>query len=115
MPESPRYLCIQEKTIDDAKQIISRFRDIDSNDIKNNIKLWSNEKNRIRYIFNGTIGARLLITVFGLIIVEQLIGAISILFCMHKVLTLTRKFYYIFKFLTFKFKTILICVYKYRW
>lgn len=103
MPESPRYLCIEEKTIDNAKEIITRFNDIGNNDIEHKIRLWSNEKNTIRHIFNGTIGARLLITVFGLIIVEQLIGAISILFCMHKVLTLTRKFLLFFSFLLFLF------------
>lgn len=95
MPESPRYLCIQDKNTAAAKEILARFRDID-NATEHNTRLWSNEKNRIRSIFNGTIRLRLLITVFGLIMFEQLIGAVSILFCMHKVLTLTRKYLYIY-------------------
>lgn len=42
-------------------------------------------------IFNGTISTRLILTLFGLVLFEQLLGAIAILFYIEKILGLTRK------------------------
>lgn len=45
-------------------------------------------------IYNGTLSVRLIVTTFGLVLFEQLIGATAILFYMEKVVSLTRKFFY---------------------
>lgn len=93
MPESPRYLCTKDH-INTAREIIAKFKEIDL-DVEHSLKVWSHEdnvkSNSLMSIFNGSFGVRLLITVFGLILFEQLIGAIALFFYMHKVLTFTGK------------------------
>lgn len=93
MPESPRFLAaIGNEHV--ARDVIAKFKMIDDKTEKS-IDLWKRH-NKFRehgyaVMFNGTISARLILTLFGLVLFEQLLGAIAILFYMEKILALTRK------------------------
>lgn len=93
LPESPRFLCFKRET-NLAREIIAKFKSVDA-DIEETLRIWSQreeivEKNPVRILFDGKIQPKQLVTLFGLVIFEQLIGAISALFYMHKILNLTR-------------------------
>lgn len=93
MPESPRYLSLQGKT-DEAKQILEKFKN-DDKDIENNMQLWTKFHHKKSYLsaFKEDFGITYAIPCFGLVIFEQLIGAIPLLFYLHKILRLTGKSY----------------------
>lgn len=93
LPESPRFLCFKRET-NLARDIIAKFKNIDA-DIEEMLRVWSQreqivEQNSVKILFNGKLQPKQLVTLFGLVIFEQLIGAISALFYMHKILNLTR-------------------------
>lgn len=93
LPESPRFLCFKRET-NLAREIVAKFKSIDA-DIEENLRIWSQrdqivEKDPVKILFDGTLTPKQLVTLIGLVIFEQLIGAISALFYMHKILNLTR-------------------------
>lgn len=93
LPESPRFLAaIGNENV--ARYVITKFKMIDDKTEKS-IDLWKrhNKFRELGYsvMFNGTLSARLILTLFGLVLFEQLLGAIGILFYMEKILALTRK------------------------
>lgn len=93
LPESPRYLCFKRET-NSAREIVAKFKSVDA-DIEETLRIWSQreqiiETNPVKILFNGTLQRKQVVTLFGLVIFEQLIGAISALFYMHKILNLTR-------------------------
>lgn len=93
LPESPRFLCFKRET-NLARDIIAKFKNIDA-DIEEILRIWSQreqivEMNPKKILFDGKLQPKQLVTLFGLVIFEQLIGAISALFYMHKILNLTR-------------------------
>lgn len=93
LPESPRFLCFKRET-NLARDIIAKFKNIDA-DIEEILRIWSQreqivEMNPKKILFDGKLLPKQLVTLFGLVIFEQLIGAISALFYMHKILNLTR-------------------------
>lgn len=92
MPESPRYLSVRGDAAV-AKDILVKFK-IADRDMDNDLQLWANEHPKDKGFlsaFKEDFGVRYVIPVFGLFIFEQLIGAISILFYMQKILRLTGK------------------------
>lgn len=93
LPESPRFLCFKRET-NSARDIVAKFKDIDA-DVEETLRIWSQreqivDKNPVKVLFDGNLQPKQLVTLFGLVIFEQLIGAISALFYMHKILNLTR-------------------------
>lgn len=93
MPESPRYLCAKGRE-NDAKTIIGKFKDID-NQVEYDIRMWSSvkEPTKLTAPFRSDIGLKNLLPIFGIIIFEQLIGAVSILFYLQKILSFTSKWH----------------------
>lgn len=91
MPESPRFLCAKGRE-GDAKEVISKFKIIDRN-VEFDLRTWSNVQTPSALLapLRTDIGLRDLMPVFGIVIFEQLIGAVSILFYMQKILNLTSK------------------------
>lgn len=94
LPESPRFLYYKGET-DLAREIVAKFRTVDA-DIEDSLRVWSQREkiidtNPMKMLFDGTLQLKQVVTLFGLVIFEQLTGAISILFCMHKILNLTHK------------------------
>jgi len=92
LPESPRFLCFKGET-NLAREVIAKFNKIDG-DIDEILRIWSQreeivEKNSMTILFDGKLLPKQLVTLFGLVIFEQLIGAISALFYIHKILNLT--------------------------
>ncbi|KAJ6637842.1 Facilitated trehalose transporter Tret1 [Pseudolycoriella hygida] len=92
LPESPRFLCFKRET-NLAREIIAKLRTIDAN-LEETLRIWSQreqivETNPVKILFDGKLQPNQLITLIGLVIFEQLIGAISALFYMHKILKLT--------------------------
>lgn len=93
LPESPRFLAAIGKE-NAARDVIEKFKIIDDRTEKS-IDLWKRhnkfKEHGYAVMFNGTISARLVLTLFGLVLLEQLLGAIAILFYMEKILALTSK------------------------
>lgn len=91
-PESPRFLASKGE-IDEAKSILLKFKSIDR-DVENEVQIWSgaHHKNGILNGLKEDIGIKNAVPLFGLFMFEQLIGAVSILFYLNKILTLTGKF-----------------------
>lgn len=92
MPESPRYHSVHGDAVS-AKNVLIKFRVADR-DLENDLQLWANEhpKNKsFLSAFKEDFGIRYAIPVFGVCIFEQLIGAMSILFYLQKILILTGK------------------------
>lgn len=91
VPESPRYLASKGE-IDEAKSILLTFKSIDR-DVENEMQIWSgaHHKNGILNALKQDIGLKYAVPLFGLFMFEQLIGAVSILFYLNKILTLTGK------------------------
>lgn len=91
MPESPRYLCAIGRD-DDAKLTIEKFKIIDGT-VEYDMRMWCNTPKpaALSTPFRTDIGLRDLTPVFGIIVFEQLIGAVSIIFYMQKILNLTSK------------------------
>lgn len=92
LPESPRFLCFKRET-NSAREIVAKFKNVDA-DIEETLRIWSQreqiiETNPVKILFDGTLQLKQVVTLFGLVIFEQLIGAISALFYMHKILNLT--------------------------
>lgn len=92
LPESPRFLCFKGET-NSAREIIAKFKNIDA-DIEETLRIWSQreqivEGKPIKLLFTEMLQPKQLVTLFGLVILEQIIGAISALFYMHKILNLT--------------------------
>lgn len=92
MPESPRYLSMRGNTTA-AKEILMKFK-IDERDVQSDLQLWTSTHNKVSYltVFKEHFGITHAIPVFGLYIFEQLIGAVSILFYLHKIFNFTGKF-----------------------
>lgn len=91
MPESPRYLCATGRD-DEAKETIKKFKTIDGC-VEYDMRMWGNmpRPTALATPFRSDIGLKDLMPVFGIVIFEQLIGAVSILFYMQKILNLTSK------------------------
>lgn len=90
MPESPRYLSLHGK-IDDAKKILQKFK-ADDRDVENDLQLWTNyhlHKKSYLSVFKEDFGITFAFPIFGLVIFQQLIGAIPLLFYLHKIFKLT--------------------------
>lgn len=92
VPESPRFLSSKGK-IDEAKSILLKFKSIDR-DVENEMQIWSgtHQQNGILNALKQDFGIAYAVPLFGLFMFEQLIGAVSILFYLNKILTLTGKF-----------------------
>lgn len=93
MPESPRYLALRGQQ-DVAKGVLLKFKSIDK-DTENELKIWHevDTKKGILYVFKEDFGIKYAIPLFGLFAFEQLIGAISILFFLQKILVLIGKYF----------------------
>lgn len=92
VPESPRFLSSKGE-VDEAKSILLKFKSIDR-DVENDMQIWSGAYHR-NGIFNALkqdLSIKQAVPLFGLFMFEQLIGAVSILFYLNKILTLTGKF-----------------------
>lgn len=91
MPESPRFLAMRGDTTA-AKEILMKFK-IDERDVQSDLQLWTSAHNKVGYltVFKEHFGIAHAIPVFGLYIFEQLIGAVSILFYLHKIFKFTGK------------------------
>lgn len=77
--------------VHDARAALQMFKMIDDKTEKN-IAIWANH-DKIRQqgyaiLFNGVISGRLTFTVLGLVFIEQLLGAVSLLFYMEKIIIL---------------------------
>lgn len=90
IPESPRYLLLYEKH-EEAKMILFEHRS-DDNDVQNDIQLWTNFHHKKSYLTALKEDLRILFTwfsyfspVFGLVMFEQLIGAVPMLFYLQKI------------------------------
>lgn len=92
VPESPRYLSSKGE-VDVAKSILLKFKSIDR-DVENEMQIWAgaHHKNGMFNALKQDLGLKHAVPLFGLFVFEQLIGAVSILFYLHKILTLTGKF-----------------------
>lgn len=92
VPESPRFLS-SKGDVDEAKSILLKFKSIDR-DVENEMQIWANahHENGIFNALKQDLGIKHAVPLFGLFIFEQLIGAVSILFYLNKILTLTGKF-----------------------
>lgn len=91
MPESPRYLSMRGNTTS-AKEILTKFKK-DERDVQSDLQLWTSTHNKVNYltVFKEHFGIAHAIPVFGLYMFEQLIGAIPILFYLHKIFSFTGK------------------------
>lgn len=91
MPEAPRYVAMRGDTTS-AKEILTKFK-IDERDVQSDLQLWTSIQTKVSYltVFKEHFGAANAIPVFGLYIFEQLIGAIPILFYLHKIFNFTGK------------------------
>lgn len=91
MPESPRFHAMHGR-YDLAKGVLLKFKSIDR-ETENDLKTWNetSSKKRVLGIFKDAFSVKYALPLFGLFAFEQLIGAISILFYLQKILTLTGK------------------------
>lgn len=91
MPESPRYLSMRGQTTS-AKEILTKFK-TDERDVQSDLQLWTSTHNKASYltVFKEHFGIANAIPVFGLYVFEQLIGAVPILFYLHKIFNFTGK------------------------
>lgn len=88
MPESPRYLSLNGDT-ETAKEILVKFK-TDDRDIENDLQLWStSHKVGILSTVKRDFSIAYVVSLFGLYIFEQLIGAVPILFYLRKIFKLT--------------------------
>lgn len=89
VPESPFYLCLKSKQ-SNAKKILKRFHE-KTIEIENQLNKWDSEKEIFRFkeIF-GMKNLRKFMPLFGLLILEQLIGVTPFWFFLHRLLTLTK-------------------------
>lgn len=89
VPESPFYLCLKRKQ-SNAKKILKRFHE-KTIEIENQLNKWDSEKKIFRFkeIF-GMKNIRKFMPVFGLLILQQLIGVTPFWFFLHRLLTLTK-------------------------
>lgn len=85
MPESPRYLSYHERT-NEAMEILVSFKK-DDHRVQSDLQLWSRAHHKTGYmsVLKEDFGITYAIPVFGLFIFEQLIGAVPILFYLHKI------------------------------
>lgn len=95
MPESPRFLCARGRE-NDSREVIGKFKTLD-NHVEHDVRMWGSvtKAGPLTAPFRSDIGLREFIPVFGIVIFEQLIGAVSILFYMQKILKLTGKYFII--------------------
>lgn len=93
MPESPRFLLLHGDA-DQAKEILLKFKSID-HDVEQDMQVWASGHHKKGYLnaFKEDFGIKFAIPVFGVFMFDQLIGAVSILFYMRKILTLTGKYF----------------------
>lgn len=89
IPESPRFLSTRGN-FDNAKTILLKFKSIDR-DVESDVQVWSAAHHRAGFksAFQQDFQFSQAISLFGVFLFEQLIGAISILFYLNKILTLT--------------------------
>lgn len=89
VPESPFYLCLKSKQ-SNAKKILKRFHER-TVEIENQLNKLDCEKEIFRFkeIFSSANVGKFM-PIFGLVILEQLIGVTAFWFIIHRLLTLTK-------------------------
>lgn len=75
-----------------AKEILTKFK-MDERDVQSDLNLWTSSHYKVSYlsVFKENFGIAYAIPVFGLYVFEQLIGAVPILFYLHKIFNFTGK------------------------
>lgn len=90
LPESPRYLAYRGQT-HDARAALQMFKLIDDKTEKT-IATWAAHdtihQQGYALLYNGTVSGRQTLTVLGLVCIEQLLGAVAMLFYMEKIIIL---------------------------
>lgn len=91
MPESPRFLAAA-KNVDAAKTVLMKFRVIDR-DVESELMDWAAADHRkgFKSAVKDKFRCRDAVPLFGVAALEQMIGAVAILFYFNKILALTGK------------------------